>query len=50
MPSDALTYAATLYDTLHLLDGQGLDWIAVERPPETAEWAGVLDRLTRAAE
>ena len=28
---------------------QGLDWIAVERPPATPEWAGVLDRLTRAA-
>jgi L-threonylcarbamoyladenylate synthase len=50
LPSDALAYAAALYDTLHRLDGEGLDWIAVERPPETAEWAGVLDRLTRAAE
>jgi L-threonylcarbamoyladenylate synthase len=50
MPPDALAYAAALYDMLHRLDGQGLDWIAVERPPETAEWAGVLDRLTRAAE
>jgi L-threonylcarbamoyladenylate synthase len=25
------------------------DWIAVERPPDTPEWAGVLDRLRRAA-
>jgi L-threonylcarbamoyladenylate synthase len=50
MPSDALAYAAALYDTLHRLDAQGLDWIAVERPPETPEWAGVLDRLRRAAE
>ena len=28
---------------------EGLDWIAVEPPPETPEWAGVLDRLRRAA-
>jgi L-threonylcarbamoyladenylate synthase len=50
MPSDPLAYAAALYDTLHRFDTQGLDWIAVERPPETPDWAGVLDRLTRAAE
>jgi L-threonylcarbamoyladenylate synthase len=50
MPSDPQAYAAALYGTLHRLDGLGLDWIAVERPPETPEWAGVLDRLKRAAE
>jgi L-threonylcarbamoyladenylate synthase len=42
-------YAAALYDTLHRLDEEGLDWIAVERPPDAPEWAGVLDRLRRAA-
>ena len=36
-------------EMLHRLDTQRLDWIAVERPPETPEWAGVLDRLRRAA-
>jgi L-threonylcarbamoyladenylate synthase len=50
MPQTPLEYAAVLYDTLHRLDADGLDWIAVERPPETPEWAGVLDRLRRAAE
>ena len=30
MPADALGYAAELYDRLHRLDGQHLDWIAVE--------------------
>jgi L-threonylcarbamoyladenylate synthase len=50
MPSDPLRYAACLYETLHRLDTQHLDWIAVERPPDTPEWAGVLDRLLRAAE
>jgi len=49
MPPTPRAYAAALYDALHRLDRQGLDWIAVERPPETPEWAGVLDRLTRAA-
>ena len=49
MPSDPLAYAAALYDKLHRLDQEHLDWIAVEKPPETPEWAGVLDRLRRAA-
>lgn len=49
MPADPRAYAATLYRTLHRLDEEGLDWIAVERPPDRPEWAGVLDRLTRAA-
>jgi len=49
MPADPLTYAAVLYETLHRLDRERLDWIAVERPPDTPEWAGVMDRLSRAA-
>jgi L-threonylcarbamoyladenylate synthase len=49
MPPDAAGYAAILYDTLHRLDNRGFDWIAVERPPEWPEWAGVLDRLERAS-
>ena len=49
MPANPLDYAAVLYETLHRLDAEGLEWIAVERPPETPEWAGVLDRLRRAA-
>jgi L-threonylcarbamoyladenylate synthase len=49
MPAEPAAYAATLYAALHRLDAQGLDWIAVERPPDTPEWAGVLDRLTRAS-
>jgi L-threonylcarbamoyladenylate synthase len=49
MPANPLEYAAVLYETLHRLDALRLDWIAVERPPGTPEWAGVLDRLRRAA-
>ena len=42
-------YAAALYATLHKLDAEGWDWIAVERPPRTPEWFAILDRLERAA-
>jgi len=49
MPPDATGYAAVLYDTLHQLDERGFDWIAIEKPPDWPEWAGVLDRLTRAS-
>jgi L-threonylcarbamoyladenylate synthase len=49
MPENPREYAAALYGMLHKLDRQSLEWIAVERPPETPEWAGVLDRLVRAA-
>jgi L-threonylcarbamoyladenylate synthase len=50
MPPNPLDYAAVLYETLHRLDKRHLDWIAVESPPDTPEWAGVRDRLRRAAE
>lgn len=49
MPSDAASYAALIYTTLHRLDAEGWDWIAVEQPPDTPDWAGVRDRLRRAA-
>ena len=48
MPSDPAAYAAQLYRALHDLDGQGLQWIAVERLPNGAAWAAVQDRLDRA--
>ncbi len=41
--------AARLYGLLHDLDREGYDWIAIELPPDTPEWAGVRDRLVRAA-
>jgi L-threonylcarbamoyladenylate synthase len=50
MPRDPREYAAALYAALHQLDQQGLSWIAVERPPATPDWAGVQDRLRRAAD
>ncbi|HLJ45019.1 MAG TPA: L-threonylcarbamoyladenylate synthase [Bryobacteraceae bacterium] len=50
MPLGAREYARQLYDTLHKLDVLGLEWIAVERPPLTVDWAGISDRLERAAD
>jgi L-threonylcarbamoyladenylate synthase len=49
MPENPLAYAAMLYAELHRVDAEGWDWIAVDRPPDSPEWAGVLDRLKRAA-
>jgi L-threonylcarbamoyladenylate synthase len=48
MPRDARDYARRLYRTLHDLDREGWDWIAMEPPPDTAEWTAVRDRLSRA--
>lgn len=50
MPSDAATYAEALYRTLHELDSEELDWVAIDPPPETPEWDAVRDRLRRAAQ
>lgn len=49
MPQQPAGYAAALYDVLHQLDTQGWDWIAVEPVPAGGEWAGIRDRLERAA-
>lgn len=49
MPSTPGEYAARLYGTLHRLDREGWDLIAVERLPDSLDWAGIADRLTRAS-
>jgi len=49
MPSDPTVCAEQLYRALHELDAHGYDWIAIDLPPDTPEWAGVRDRLHRAA-
>jgi L-threonylcarbamoyladenylate synthase len=49
MPANAAAYASRLYDVLHEIDSQGWDVIAVEPVPDGDEWAGVRDRLERAA-
>ena len=49
MPNEPVAYAAELYGRLHDLDERGFDFILVELPPDTPEWAAIRDRLTRAA-
>lgn len=49
MPRDAAGYAQRLYDVLHQEDAKRWDWIAVELPPDEPAWAGIRDRLRRAA-
>lgn len=45
----AAGYAKSLYANLRALDAAGADLILVEMPPDTPAWAGVMDRLRRAA-
>lgn len=49
MPVDAAAYARALYATLHELDDLGCDLILVDGVPPEPEWAGIRDRLRRAA-
>jgi L-threonylcarbamoyladenylate synthase len=46
---DPNAWAERLYAALHDLDREGYDWIAIDLPPATPEWAGIRDRLLRAA-
>lgn len=49
IPHDAEAFARALYGELHRCDDAGAELIVVEAPPETPEWAGITDRLRRAA-
>ena len=49
LPDDPAGYARQLYAALHTLDDLGCRLILVEPVPETPAWAGVRDRLRRAA-
>ncbi len=49
MPNDPAGYARALYHALHTLDAAGCDMVFVEAVPGTPAWAGVRDRLVRAA-
>ncbi|GAA4329136.1 L-threonylcarbamoyladenylate synthase [Pigmentiphaga soli] len=48
-PAEPEAYAHQLYAALRALDGHGLDLLLVEAPPDGERWAGVRDRLGRAA-
>jgi L-threonylcarbamoyladenylate synthase len=49
MPREPHGYARRLYAALRELDEAGCESILIEAPPETPAWAGVRDRLARAA-
>ena len=49
MPTDAAACAHQLFAQLRAFDAAGVSQIWVELPPDLPAWAGVLDRLTRAA-
>jgi L-threonylcarbamoyladenylate synthase len=49
IPHDAEAFARAIYAELHRCDAAGAEWIVVEAPPDLPEWAGITDRLRRAA-
>ena len=49
MPGNPAGYAVRLYSLLHALDEDGYRHILVQQPPDLPAWAGVRDRLRRAA-
>ena len=49
MPLSASAAAQQLFAVLRELDSTGVNAIWVETPPNTSDWAGVRDRLERAA-
>ncbi len=49
IPHDAEAFARALYAELHRCDEAGAKLIVVEAPPDSPEWAGIADRLRRAA-
>jgi L-threonylcarbamoyladenylate synthase len=49
LPDEPAAYARALYATLHSLDDLGCEVVVVQGVPDTAPWAGVRDRLERAA-
>lgn len=49
MPESAAEYARVLYSTLHRVDAEGYAVVVIEALPEGSEWAGLRDRVSRAA-
>jgi L-threonylcarbamoyladenylate synthase len=49
IPHDAEAFARALYAELHRCDAAGATTIVVEAPPDAPAWAGIADRLRRAA-
>jgi L-threonylcarbamoyladenylate synthase len=49
MPDDPAAAAHELFAALREFDARDVQLIWVEQPPETPDWEGVRDRLSRAA-
>ncbi len=49
IPHDAEAFARAIYAELHRCDEAGAAAIIIEAPPDLPEWAGIADRLRRAA-
>jgi L-threonylcarbamoyladenylate synthase len=49
LPAQARAYAHGLYAALRALDAGGAHLLLVQRPPDSAKWLAVNDRLRRAA-
>jgi len=49
IPRDPKAFARAIYAELHQCDEAGAEFIIVEALPQTDEWRGLADRLTRAA-
>jgi L-threonylcarbamoyladenylate synthase len=49
IPRDPKAFARAIYAELHQCDEAGAELIIVEALPQTDEWRGLADRLTRAA-
>lgn len=49
MPHEAGAFARALYGEWHRCDEAGVEGIVMEAPPDLPEWAGIADRLKRAA-
>ena len=49
MPREPAAYAQRLYSALREMDAARCETILIESPPESPDWAAVLDRLRRAA-
>ena len=49
LPHEPEQFAARLYAELRRADEEGWDWLGIESPPQSPEWAAILDRLLRAS-
>lgn len=49
IPHDAEAFARAIYAELHHCDDAGAEVIIIEAPPDAPGWAGIADRLRRAA-